>query len=162
MCKPLKKVSRIERCSPKTDIWPINASDLFEFLKSPWGAPTNKDLSSMKHASTVGFPNLIWICSHVKNVSKVDLHFRHQSISIDNPEIVFYSWLVQGTVILDSRENDRTCAGWKCTKNIICKNLKPSSSPGKKIITISFVHCQYFVFKRCSWFWMQWQLKVCT
>ena len=54
MCKPLKKVSRIERCSPKTDIWPINASDLFEFLKSPWGAPTNKDLSSMKHASTVG------------------------------------------------------------------------------------------------------------
>ena len=55
MCKPLKKVSRIERCSPKTDIWPINASDLFEFLKSPWGAPTNKDLSSMKHASTVGF-----------------------------------------------------------------------------------------------------------
>ena len=90
------------------------------------------------------FPNLIWICSHVKNVSKVDLHFRHQSISIDNPEIVFYSWLVQGTVILDSRENDRTCAGWKCTKNIICKNLKPPSSRGKKIITISFVHCQYF------------------
>ena len=55
MCKPLEKVSRIERCSPKTDIWPFNASDLFEFLKSPWGAPTNKDLSSMKHASTVGF-----------------------------------------------------------------------------------------------------------
>lgn len=54
MCKPLKGVSRIERCSPKTDIWPINASDPFEFLKSPWGAPTNKDLSSMKHASTVG------------------------------------------------------------------------------------------------------------
>ena len=26
----------------------------FWVLKSPWGAPTNKDLSSMKHASTVG------------------------------------------------------------------------------------------------------------
>ena len=51
MCKPLKGVSRIERCSPKPDIWPINASDPFEFLKSPWGAPTNKDLSSMKHVS---------------------------------------------------------------------------------------------------------------
>ena len=60
MCKPLEKVSRIERCSPKTDIWPINASDPFEFLKSPWGAPTNKDLSSMKHASTVGLLMTTW------------------------------------------------------------------------------------------------------
>ena len=81
------------------------------------------------------FPNLIWICSHVKNVNKMDLHFRHQYISMDNPEIVFYSWLVQGAVILYSSENGRTCAGWKCTKNIICRNLKPSSFSGKKILT---------------------------
>ena len=93
------------------------------------------------------FPNLIWICSHVKNVNKMDLHFRHQYISMDNPEIVFSSWLVQGAVILYSSENGRTCAGWKCTKNIICRNLKPSSFSGKKILTISFAHCQFLFSK---------------
>ena len=92
------------------------------------------------------FPKLIWICSHVKDVNKIDLHFRHQYICINGQSrnrFFIHSWLVQGTVILDSRENDRTCAGWKCTRNIICRNLKPPSFSGKKILTISFVHCQF-------------------
>ena len=84
MCKPLKKVSRIERCSPKTDIWPINASDLFEFLKSPWGAPTNKDLSSMKHASTVGL--------HFAATSEIRLKKRRKVKSSSDPLPPSQNW----------------------------------------------------------------------